>query len=67
MKLLLWGAAAIAAPAMAAMAQAPAQSAEATMADRIYPAACALNAAFHLACAKQTIDLGPVLILDHGQ
>lgn len=35
-------------------------------ADRAYPAG-ALNAAFHLACAKQTIDLGPVFILDYGR
>jgi hypothetical protein len=34
-------------------------------ADRAYPAG-GLNAAFHLACAKQTIDLGPVFILDYG-
>ena len=27
----------------------------------------ALNAAFHLACAKQIIDIGPVFILDYGQ
>ena len=35
-------------------------------ADRAY-AAGGLNAAFHLACAKQTIDIGPVFILDYGQ
>lgn len=35
-------------------------------ADRAYPAR-GLNAAFHLACAKQTIDIGPVFILDYGQ
>ncbi|MEG3175543.1 hypothetical protein U1872_04815 [Sphingomonas sp. RB3P16] len=35
-------------------------------ADRAYPAG-GLNAAVHLACAKQTIDLGPVFILDYGQ
>ncbi|QQV76671.1 hypothetical protein H5J25_14725 [Sphingomonas aliaeris] len=35
-------------------------------ADRAYPAG-GLNAAFHLACAKQTIDIGPVFILDYGQ
>lgn len=35
-------------------------------ADRAYPAG-ALNAAFHLACAKQVIDIGPVFILDYGQ
>ncbi|MFC3580989.1 hypothetical protein [Sphingomonas hylomeconis] len=34
-------------------------------ADRAYPAG-GLNAAFHLACAKQVIDLGPVFILDYG-
>ena len=34
-------------------------------ADRAYPAG-GLNAAFHLACAKQTIDIGPVFILDYG-
>ena len=35
-------------------------------ADRSY-AVGGINAAFHLACAKQTIDLGPVFILDYGQ
>lgn len=35
-------------------------------ADRDY-APGQLNAAFHLGCAKQTIDLGPVFILDYGQ
>jgi hypothetical protein len=35
-------------------------------ADRAYPAG-GLNAAVHLACAKQTIDIGPVFILDYGQ
>lgn len=35
-------------------------------ADRAYPAG-GLNAAFHLACAKQTIDIGPVFVLDYGQ
>ncbi|MEG3086770.1 hypothetical protein [Sphingomonas sp. PB4P5] len=35
-------------------------------ADRAYPAG-GLNAAFHLACAKQVIDIGPVFILDYGQ
>ncbi|MEN2787268.1 hypothetical protein ACFOKI_05065 [Sphingomonas qilianensis] len=34
-------------------------------ADRAY-APGALNAAFHLACAKQVIDIGPVFILDYG-
>lgn len=34
-------------------------------ADRSY-AVGGLNAAFHLACAKQTIDIGPVFILDYG-
>ncbi|WP_293880994.1 hypothetical protein [Sphingomonas sp.] len=35
-------------------------------ADQAYPAG-GLNAAFHLGCAKQTIDIGPVFILDYGQ
>lgn len=35
-------------------------------ADRTY-APGMLNAAFHLACAKQVIDIGPVFILDYGQ
>jgi hypothetical protein len=35
-------------------------------ADQAY-APGALNAAFHLGCAKQTIDLGPVFILDYGR
>jgi hypothetical protein len=35
-------------------------------ADQAYPAG-GLNAVFHLGCAKQTIDLGPVCILDYGQ
>ncbi|MEG3125397.1 hypothetical protein [Sphingomonas sp. GB1N7] len=35
-------------------------------ADRAYPAG-GLNAAFHLACAKQIIDIGPVFVLDYGQ
>lgn len=35
-------------------------------ADRAY-APGGLNAAFHLACAKQIIDIGPVFILDYGQ
>lgn len=35
-------------------------------ADRAY-AAGGINAAFHLACANQIIDLGPVFILDYGQ
>lgn len=34
-------------------------------ADRDYPPG-ALNAAFHLACAKQVIDIGPAFILDYG-
>jgi hypothetical protein len=35
-------------------------------ADKDYPAG-ALNVAIHLATAKQTIDIGPVFVLDMGQ
>lgn len=35
-------------------------------ADKDYPAG-ALNAAIHLATGKQTIDIGPVFVLDMGQ
>jgi hypothetical protein len=35
-------------------------------ADKDYPAG-ALNVSLHLATAKQTVDLGPVFVLDMGQ